>query len=81
MPKFKVLSGDELIHIFGSLGFEVASQKGSHVKLYRITKEGVKQTLTIPCHKELDRGTIHAIYRQALRYISESDLQSYFYFG
>jgi len=35
--------------------------------------------MTIPDHSELDTGTLRAIYRQALRYISDSDLRSYFY--
>ncbi|MDP3934728.1 MAG: type II toxin-antitoxin system HicA family toxin [Candidatus Giovannonibacteria bacterium] len=79
MPKLKILSGEEVIKIFLSLGFEVASQRGSHVKLRRITSNGAKQTLTIPNASELDRGTLRAIYRQALRYISEQELTPYFY--
>lgn len=79
MPKLKSLSGEEIIKIFISLGFEVASQRGSHVKLKRLTKGGFKQTLTVPNHKELDRGTVRAIYNQALRYLSEEDLFSHFH--
>lgn len=79
MPKLKVLSGEETIKIFYNFGFVVAGQKGSHVKLKRITADGLPQTLTIPKHKELDKGTVKAIYTQALRYISQSDLRSYFY--
>jgi len=40
---------------------------------------GVHQTLTIVHHSEMDRGTLHAIYRQALRFIPESDLRQNFY--
>jgi len=79
MPELKILSGEEVIKIFLSFGFKVAAQKGSHVKLRRIQKNGTKQTLTIPNHSELDRGTLKAIYRQALRYISEEKLKSHFY--
>lgn len=79
MPKLKVLSGPEAIKIFLSFGFAVAAQKGSHIKLTRIIKEGVKQTLTIPNHPELDKGTLRAIFRQALRYIPESELLPHFY--
>lgn len=78
MPKLKTLSGKEVIKIFNSLGFKVASQRGSHVKLRRITG-GKKQMLTIVTHKKLDKGTLRAIYRQALRYVSEKDLSSHFY--
>jgi len=62
-----------------TFGFEVHSQRGSHVKLRRIAKGGEKQTLTIPTHPELDMGTLRAIIRQAARYIPESKLQPHFY--
>lgn len=79
MPKLKNLSGKEVIKIFLSFGFEVASQKGSHVKLRRILPDKSKQTMTIPDHSELDAGTLRAIYRQALRYVSDGDLRIHFY--
>jgi predicted RNA binding protein YcfA (HicA-like mRNA interferase family) len=79
MPKLKILSGSEVIKILNNFGFTVASQRGSHVKLQRIASDKARQTLTIPLHDELDRGTAKAIYRQTLRYIPESDLRNYFY--
>ncbi len=79
MPKLKILSGEEVVKIFLSLGFEVASQRGSHVKLRRIIPNGAKQTLTIPNGPEMDKGTLSAIYRQASRYVSEQELSPYFY--
>lgn len=79
MPKLKALSGRDLVKIFSRFGFTVASQKGSHVKLKRILPDGTKQILTIPLHEELDKGTLKAIYRQALRYIPEEELKAYFY--
>jgi len=57
----------------------MAAQKGSHIKLVRILSDGSRQTLTIPNHQELDKGTVRAIYRQALRYISENELKPHFY--
>ena len=69
MPKLKLLSGKEVIKIFAKFGFEIISQRGSHAKLGRILKDGTKQTLTTPIHDELDKGTLKAIFRQALRYI------------
>ena len=62
-----------------TFGFEVHSQKGSHTKLRRLDSSGEKQTLTIPLHSELDRGTLRAIIRQASRYVPESDLRAHFY--
>ena len=78
MPKLKTLSGKEVIKILQSFGFEMAAQRGSHIKLRRILNDA-KQTLTIPDHKTLDRGTLLAIYRQALRYIPENDLMPKFH--
>ena len=79
MPKLKVLSGKKVIKILSQFGFETVSQKGSHVKLRRVLHNGTKQTLTIPHHEELDRGTLKAIYRQALKYIPEEELRPHFY--
>ena len=79
MPKLKVLSGDDIIKIFEEVGFSIENQKGSHVKLKRIVNDNIKQILTIPRHKNLDKGTIKAIYNQALMYISANDLKKYFY--
>jgi len=78
MPNLKRLSGSEVIKIFGQFGFTIRGQKGSHVKLQR-DRHGEKQTLTIPNHKELDIGTLRAIIRQAMRYLSTDELQKYFY--
>ena len=80
MPKtkFKNLSGKDVIKILEDFGFVEVAQKGSHIKLQR-KENREKQTLTIPNHKELDKGTLKAIYNQTLRYISEEQLRKYFY--
>lgn len=78
MPRLKKLSGAELIDIFTNFGFQIHSQKGSHVKLHRMGLAG-KETLTIPNHRPLDTGTCKAIFRQATRYIPEAELYPYFY--
>ncbi len=74
MPKLRRLSGDEVIAILARFGFQIHAQRGSHVKLRRVTTAGEHQTLTIPRHRELDRGTLRAILRQASRYIPEDQL-------
>ena len=79
MPKLRTLSGGDLLQIFKGAGFVPISQRGSHLKLRRSLPNGVRQTLTIVVHTELDKGTLHAIYRQALRYIPESVLRPHFY--
>lgn len=78
MPKLRRLAGAEVIAIVKQFGFEIYSQRGSHIKLRRVSIGG-KEILTVPNHRQLDTGTCRAIYRQACRYIPESELFSYFY--
>ena len=79
MPRLRRLSGDQIIGIFISFGFRVSTQRGSHVKLRRVTADGRVQTLTIPRHREMDIGTLQAIYRQASRFIPREQLRVEFY--
>jgi predicted RNA binding protein YcfA (HicA-like mRNA interferase family) len=79
MPRLKTLSGPDVVRIFSEFEFMVASQRGSHIKLRRVLPDGIRQNLTIPNHRELDTGTLKAIYRQALRYIADEDLRPHFY--
>ena len=79
MPRPRQLSGEDVIAILLKFGFVLHSQRGSHVKLRRVTPEGTKQTLTVPRHQELDPGTVRAIFRQASRYISEDQLRPLFF--
>jgi predicted RNA binding protein YcfA (HicA-like mRNA interferase family) len=79
MPRLRVLAGDEVVAILGSFGFIVQSQRGSHVKLRRSIASVGNQTLTIPRHREMDAGTLRAIYRQASRYVREEELRPHFY--
>ena len=82
MPaKLRRLSGREVVAVLQLFGFSVFSTRGSHAKLRRITPDGEKQTLVVPLHDELDRGTLHAIFRQASRYIPQNDLRGHFYTG
>ncbi len=78
-PRLRRLSGDEVVKILGHFGFQPHSQKGSHIKLRRMTEGGFKQSLTIPRHHEMDRGTLKAIFRQASRFVDPGELESYFY--
>jgi len=78
-PRLKRLSGPEVAGLLATLGFEVASQRGSHIKLVRTTADGVRQVLTVPIHKQLDTGTLRAIVRQASRFVDEPTLRALFY--
>lgn len=62
MSKLPVVSGAECVKALGKIGFIVYRQRGSHLTMVRTTPTA--QT-TIPNHKELDRGTLRAIIRQA----------------
>ncbi len=78
MPKLRVISGNYLVKSFSKFGFVVIDQNGSHVKLQKDDNKD-KQTLTVPLHKELDRGMTKAIYNQALKYIPAEKLREFFY--
>jgi predicted RNA binding protein YcfA (HicA-like mRNA interferase family) len=62
-----------------AFGFEVVNTRGSHAKLRRVAADGSRQTLTLPLHDELAPGTLHAIYRQALRYVPANELHPHFF--
>ena len=64
--------------MLGRFGFEPVSQRGSHVKLVRVTAEGNHRVLTVPNHRELDTGTCRAILRQAARFVPEDELLPFF---
>lgn len=78
-PRPRRLSSRELFAALGRFGFEVIATRGSHVKLRRLAADGTRQTLTIPLHRELAPGTLQAIFRQASRYVPESELRPLFY--
>jgi predicted RNA binding protein YcfA (HicA-like mRNA interferase family) len=68
-----------VIRALGTFGFAVVNTRGSHAKLRRLAADGSHQTLTLPLHDELAAGTLHAIYRQALRYVPADELRPYFF--
>jgi predicted RNA binding protein YcfA (HicA-like mRNA interferase family) len=80
-PRLKRLAAREIVAVLKGFGFEVVATRGSHAKLRRVTDSGERQTLTLPLHKDLDIGTIQALYRQATRFVPESELKDHFYSG
>ena len=78
-PRLRSLSGRDVVKALGTLGFEVVSIRGSHVKLRRESAGGGPQILTLPLHKQMAPGTLRAIYRQASRFVAEDDLRSLSY--
>lgn len=63
MPKLPVVSGPELIKALSKAGYAVDHQTGSHFVLR--TNSYPHRTLTVPNHKEVAKGTLRAIIRQA----------------
>ena len=62
MSKLPVVSGAQRVRALEKAGFVVYKQRGSHITLVR---SDPKAQTTLPNHKELDRGTLRAIIRQA----------------
>jgi len=56
-----LFSGLQLIKAFGKIGYYIRAQQGSHVHL----RHPIRPPLTVPAHKEIARGTLRAIIRQA----------------
>jgi len=60
MPEYPVLSGARIVRALERLGFEQVRQRGSHIVLRR---SGVG--CVVPMHREVKRGTLAGIVRQA----------------
>jgi predicted RNA binding protein YcfA (HicA-like mRNA interferase family) len=61
----KTFSGKIIIAILEKhFGFVRVSQKGSHVKLGKIS-HGVQVTTIVPNHKEIQAGTLHGVLELA----------------
>jgi predicted RNA binding protein YcfA (HicA-like mRNA interferase family) len=62
MNKLPKISGRDCVNALNRAGFYRKRQKGSHIILRR---DDPFAQLVVPDHKELDRGTLRAIIRQA----------------
>jgi predicted RNA binding protein YcfA (HicA-like mRNA interferase family) len=82
MPRrVRRLSGRDVLRALGAFDFEIVATRGSHAKLRRVLRDGTRQTLTVPLHRSLAEGTLHAIFRQACRFVPEKDLRRWFFTG
>ncbi len=72
MPK--LYSSKEVIKSLHRAGFEIISQKGSHIKLRGIIS-GKLQTVIVPNHKEIARGTFNSILIQSN--LTKQEFESY----
>ncbi len=64
MPRLPVLPAREILKALRRAGFEAVSQRGSHVKLRRVTESGV-HTVIVPDYAEVPRGVLSSILAQA----------------
>lgn len=64
LQKLPRLSGKEIVKALSKIGFQAARQKGSHLILIRYIN-GKKKATVVPMHKEVDKGTLLEIIRQA----------------
>jgi predicted RNA binding protein YcfA (HicA-like mRNA interferase family) len=63
MGHLPVLSGKELVRALSKIGYEVDHQTGSHIILRNSTPP--YRRLTVPNHREIARGTVRQIMRDA----------------
>lgn len=63
MSKLPVVSGNDAVRAFSFVGYDVDHQTGSHI----ILRNGVApfRRLTVPAHRELAKGTLRALIRDA----------------
>ena len=62
MSRLPVCSGQEAVRAFGKLGYEVDHQTGSHIILRH---PATRRRMTVPNHRELAKGTLRAMIREA----------------
>ena len=60
--RLPVVSGERLVRALTKQGWEIARQRGSHV---RLEHPGRRVFLTVPLHKELRRKTLDGILKDA----------------
>ncbi|MEX1014770.1 MAG: type II toxin-antitoxin system HicA family toxin [Candidatus Paceibacterota bacterium] len=63
MVKLPSLSAKELVKILHKLEYRIVRQTGSHVRMKSL--ENGRKPLTIPNHKEIGRGLMRKIIRNA----------------
>ena len=63
MTKLPAISGRDAVKALRKIGYEIDHQTGSHMILRRTTYPF--RRLTVPDHRELAKGTLRAIIREA----------------
>jgi predicted RNA binding protein YcfA (HicA-like mRNA interferase family) len=58
--KLPVISGRKLISFLAGLNYKIVRQRGSHVRLEKLTEAGIHK-ITIPNHDPIAKGTLNDI--------------------
>jgi predicted RNA binding protein YcfA (HicA-like mRNA interferase family) len=58
--KSPVVSGKQLLSLLRNLNYTVVRQRGSHIRLEKITEAGVHK-ITVPYHDPIAKGTLNDI--------------------
>jgi predicted RNA binding protein YcfA (HicA-like mRNA interferase family) len=61
VSRLPVCSGQEAVKAFSKLGYQIDHQTGSHI----ILRHPNRRRLTIPDHRELAKGTLRSLIREA----------------
>jgi len=61
--KLPVTSGKQLLSLLKNLNYTIVRQRGSHVRLEKLTKAGVHK-ITIPYHNQIAKGTLNDIFNK-----------------
>jgi predicted RNA binding protein YcfA (HicA-like mRNA interferase family) len=61
--KLPVISGSDAVRAFSGVGYKFDEQHGSHIIIRHVDPPHMR--LSIPNHKELAKGTLRALIREA----------------
>jgi predicted RNA binding protein YcfA (HicA-like mRNA interferase family) len=70
--KIPVCSGRRIVKALKKIGYEIKSQRGSHIKLVRYYGKD-KHIIVVPLHREMDRGTLAGIIRRVSQHYPEEE--------
>lgn len=63
MPKLPVISGKQAVQAFTKIGYQLSHQTGSHMIIRLSNPPHIH--LSVPNHKELAKGTLRTLIRDA----------------
>ena len=61
MAKLPILSSKKLIKILIKMGYQITRQKGSHIRLFHLSKDSI----TVPDHKIIGKGLLRKVLRDS----------------